>query len=207
MSKREPCGWLWIFIAECRSSAAVEFAITVPILILLGLGAVEFSAAVRAELNIDRTTRYVAGILQNQRNVSAAQLQDYFLAAQYMYASGGVDGTLVLSAASIKFTNLNTSGNATTFSSCTGWDAASAATTPAYTTIPASALNNVSNLSDSYDNDSTIIVEASAVYTPPFIPTFFGKIPSSFTFKAISRVRPRNVLQIPTNPSPGFSNC
>jgi Flp pilus assembly protein TadG len=193
--------------AERRSTAMIEFALIMPILLLLGLGTVEFSAAVRAEHNIDRTARYVAGILQNQTSVSAAQLQDYFTAGQYMYANGGVDGTLVLSAASVKFTNLNTSGNATTFSSCTGWDASAAATTPAYTALPAAALGNVSSLSDGYDNDSTIIVEASAIYTLPLIPNMYGKTPTSFTFKAIARVRPRYVLQIPTNPSPGFSNC
>jgi Flp pilus assembly protein TadG len=209
MSNQTACRKLTRFIGECRSSAAVEFALTVPIIILLGLGAVEFSAAVRAQLNVNRTARYVADILQNQTSVSAAQLSDYYAAAQYMYASGGADGTLSLSAASIKFTNLGANGNATAFSYCTGWDAANdgAAAPYQYTPIPSGALTNVGNLSDGYDNDSTIVVEASAVFTLPFMPNFYAKIPTSFAFTAISRVRPRYILQIPTNPSPGFSSC
>jgi len=207
MSKTSYNGWLRRLAGERSSTAMLEFALVLPVLVLLGLGTVEFSAAVRAEHNIDRTARFVAGILQNQTSVSAAQLQDYFVAGQYMYASGGVDGTLVLSAASVKFTNQDANGNATTFSYCTGWDASAATTTPAYTALPAAALANVSSLTDGYDNDSTIIVEAKAVYTLPYLPNLFGKIPSSFPLQAIARVRPRNVLQIPTNPSPGFSNC
>jgi len=209
MSRHTTPALLLRFLGECRSSAAVEFAITVPILLLLGLGAVEFSAAVRAELNVNRTARYVADILQNQTSVSAAQLSDYYAAAQYMYASGGADGTLSLSAASIKFTNLDANGNATAFSYCTGWDASNdgAASPYIYTPMPAAALTNVGNLSDSYDNDSTIVVEASAVFTLPFMPAFYARIPTSFTFTAVSRVRPRYILQIPTNPSPGFSTC
>jgi Flp pilus assembly protein TadG len=207
MSKQAPWVWLQHFLGECRSTAALEFALIAPLLILLGLGAVEFSAAVRAEMNINRAARYVAGILQNQTSVSPAQLTDYFTAAQYMYANGGLDGTLALSAASIKFTNLDTNANATALSYCTGWDASNDGATPAYTALPAAALTNVSNLTDSFDNDSTIIVEARATVTLPFIPSFYGRIPTSFTFTAISRVRPRYVLQIPTNPSPGFSLC
>jgi Flp pilus assembly protein TadG len=207
MSAQAPLAWLPRLLGECRSIAAVEFALTAPLLILIGLGAVVFSAAVHAELNVHRAARYVAGILQNQTSVSAAQLQDYVTAAQYMYANGGIDGTLALSAASIKFTNQNTSGNATAFSYCTAWDAANDGATPAYTALPAAALTNVSSLTDLYDNDSTIIVEASAIVTLPLIPSFYGKIPNSFTFIAISRVRPRYVLQVLTNPSPGFSQC
>jgi len=199
--------WIGGFGRERKSIAALEFAILAPMLILLGLGAVEFCAAVRAQHNIVRVAAYVAQILENQSSVSAAQLQDYFVAAQYMYASGGVDGTLALSAASVKFTNQDSSGNATTPSYCTGWDASNATTTPAYTALPASALNNVSSLTDGYDNDSTIVVVAKATYTPPYLPNFYGAIPGSFTFTSVARARPQTVLQIPANPSPGFSKC
>jgi Flp pilus assembly protein TadG len=196
------------FLNECRSSAAVEFALTVPIIILLGLGAIEFSAAVRAQLNVNRTARYVADILQNQTSVSAAQLTDYLYAAQDMYANGGADGALSLSAASINFNNQDVNGNAQALVVCTNWDAAYAGITvpQKYTPIPNAALTNDVSLTDSLDNDSVIVVDASAVFTLPFMPAFYGKIPSIFTFTAISRVRPRYVLQIPTNPSGGFNS-
>jgi len=196
------------FLSERRSSAAVEFALTVPILILLGLGAVEFSAAVRAQLDVNRTARYVADILQNQTSVSAAQLTDYNYAAQDMYASGGANGALSLSVASINFNNQNANGNAQALQVCTNWDAAydGVAGTYKYTALPAAALNNDTSLTDTYDNDSVVIVEARAAFTLPFMPAFYGKIPSIFTFTAISRVRPRYVLQIPTNPVGGFNS-
>jgi Flp pilus assembly protein TadG len=197
-------------LGERRSSAAVEFALTVPILILLGLGAIEFSAAVRAQLNVNRTARYVADILQNQTSVSSAQMQDYYVAAQDMYANGGADGTLSLSAGSVNFTN-TFANNTWTTTAKIGWDASTApagVTTPAYTPLPANTLtannSDIDQLSDSRDADSTIIVVASAVFTLPFMPDFYGKIPTSFTFTAFARVRPRYVLQIPTNPSTGF---
>jgi Flp pilus assembly protein TadG len=195
--------WLPRLRGERRSSAAVEFALTVPILILMGLGAVEFSAAVRAQLNVNRTARYVADILENQTSVSSVQMQDYYKAAQDMYANGGADGTLSLSVVSIDFTNTYTNG-AWTRTNATGWDASTAATSPKYIAMPHAAENGVENLTDQYDDDSTIIVEASAAFTLPFMPNFFGQIPTIFTFTAISRVRPRYILQIPTNPSTGF---
>jgi hypothetical protein len=201
------------FRLDCRGNAAVEFALTVPFLLILALGVIEFSAAVRAQLEIGHVARYVAGILENQTSVSEAQLQDYVYAAQDMYGSGGADGTLVLSAESVNFTNEDSQGNYENGGYCIGWDASGdgGSTPAAYAKLATAfpnAANNVGNLTDGLDNDSTIIVAAKAVYSLPFIPSFYGKISNSFTLSAIARVRPRYVLQIPTNPTGGFaSSC
>jgi Flp pilus assembly protein TadG len=185
------------FAKNTRSSIAVEYALIVPILILLALGAVEFSVAIRAKLDVDRIARTVSALIQTQTSVSPAQLQDYYIAGQDIY--NGNIGTLSISAASVTYTNyVNFKRQATT--TAVGWDASTAGTTPAYTAFTnAAAYAPAANLSDGIQNDSVIVVQASAQYSLPFLPNFFSSIPMGLSFSSVSIARPRNILVVTKN--------
>jgi Flp pilus assembly protein TadG len=183
---------------DTRSSVVLEFALIAPVLILMALGAIEFTAAVRAELNVERSARAVANLISDQTSITPQQLQDYYAAANDMYA--GTIGTLTLSAASVTFTNQDANGAQQAVATAKAWDASTAATTPAYTLLDgAVALTNTGTtpgLSDGVDNDSVIIVRAKATYTLPFLPNFYGKIPTALSFGSYAFARPRFVLVI-----------
>lgn len=130
--------------------AALEFALIAPLLILMGLGAVEYAAAIRVELSTDRAAREVAAMLSQHiydttgsytttvltnaagttpattistihNVITSAEMQDYGTAGQNCYE--GAIGTMTLAAASIDFTNtLNSNGTVITTASL-GWDA------------------------------------------------------------------------------------
>jgi Flp pilus assembly protein TadG len=182
---------------DSKSSVAVEYALVTPVFILLILGTIEFCAAIHAKLAIDRVARVVAQLIQNQSSVSPAQLQDYFIAGQDVYA--GNIGTLSISAASVTYTNyVNFKKQATV--TAVGWDASGATTTPAYTAFPnAASYAPSSNLSDNVQNDSIIVVQSSVKYTLPFLPNFFGAIPVGLSFSSVSIARPRQNLVVTKN--------
>jgi len=183
-----------------RSIAALEFALIAPVLILLGLGAVEFSEAVRVELAADRVARSVANMIaaspipssQPTAQISAAALADYYLAGQeeYQEAAGN---SLAISAASVTFTPASTTGTE-------AWDAATAPGS-SYVATNAKALAATTGVTDTIDDDSVIVVQATTTYLLPFLPNFgalgLGKVATGpFTFTSIALARPRNSLVV-----------
>jgi len=186
-------------LKDHRSSIAVEYALIAPILILLGLGAIEFSAAVRVQLNTDQIAREVSTMIaatpipygSTVANINYLQLQDFYDAA--IDCNIAPSANLSISAAEVNFTATNTTGTK-------AWDASTAGTSPAYTAMPASALTQASGLGDTVNNDGVIIVQVTTSYTLPFLPSFFGAIPMG-PFSSVSTVvaRPRNSLTITLN--------
>jgi Flp pilus assembly protein TadG len=196
-------------LRDQAGAAALEFAIIVPLLILMGLGAIEFSAAIRAQMQVDQVAHTVANLIANQSEstpISAAQMKDYQIAAQAMYNYANL-GTLSISAASVNYTNLDANGNVKTgVAPAVGWDASNAAGAGFAvfpTNVGGSALNEISNnlqISDTVDNDSVIVVAAVASFKLPFLPNFFGpKFNSNLSFESVAFARPRYELQIPSS--------
>jgi Flp pilus assembly protein TadG len=188
-----------------KAVAAMEFALIVPLLILLGIGAIEFSAAIRAQMQVDQIAHTVANLIADQppsAPITALQLKDYLAAGQAMYNYTGV-GALAISAAAVNYTHQDSQGNLlTNVAPAVGWDA-STATGAGYAVFPTnannSALNEITNglqISDTVNNDSIIVVAAVAGFTLPFAPNFFGKITSKLSFETVAFARPRYQLQI-----------
>lgn len=198
-------------LKERRSVAALEFAIIVPLLILMGLGAIEFSAAIRAQMQVDQVAHSVANLIANQTSgtpLTAAELKDYGVAGQAIYNYANL-GTLSISAASVNYTNLDsTTGLAKTgVAPVVGWDAKNAAGAGFVafpTNVSGSALNVLTDngavnvpATDTVDNDSVIVVAAVASFQVPFLPAFFGgKINNALSFETVAYARPRYELQI-----------
>jgi Flp pilus assembly protein TadG len=204
--------YLWSKLQRCasatRSSIAVEYALIAPILILLGLGAIEFSATIRVQLSADRAARTIAFLIANTSSpVSAAQMADYYIAGIDSYQ--GPTSSISISAASFVYypigaTTGSDAANATVPAD-SGWDAGThtagfpstvTGKTYYYVTTPATIFaNNTTNLSSGTAVDSVIAVQATAVYSLPFLPNFFGKIASGpFTFTSTAFARPRQSL-------------
>jgi hypothetical protein len=139
--------------------------------------------------------------------ITALQLQDYYLAAQNGYNFSNL-GALSISAGTIYYTNLDPNGNAlpsaaypTNPYSVVGWDASTASGSP-YVAFPAtgpgSVLGEVGavSVSDTIDNDSTIVVVATAPFKIPFLPNFYGALSTSLSFRVLALARPRYELQV-----------
>jgi Flp pilus assembly protein TadG len=201
---------LFGFGTATKSSIAVEFALIAPLLILLGLAAIEFSATVRVQLSADRAARTIAFLIANTTSpINAAQMADYYIAGIDSYQ--GPTSSISISAASFVYypigaTTASDAANSTVPAD-SGWDAGahtagftSSATgkTYYYATTPASIFaNGAANLSSGTIVDSVIAVQAKAVYALPFLPGFFGKIPMGpFTFTSTAFARPRQSLII-----------
>src|SRR5690606_26616325 len=75
------------FFGETRAVAAVEFAIVLPLMLLLYVGAVEVSTLVTADRRVT-TVAATVGDLVSRRNgaISTAQLADYFAASETIIA-------------------------------------------------------------------------------------------------------------------------
>jgi len=88
------------FAAAREGVAAVEFALILPVMLLLYLGTTEASALI----SMDRRVQTIAGtigdlVARSDSRISAGQLQDYFLAAQHIlapYSTLGLTETVTL---------------------------------------------------------------------------------------------------------------
>jgi Flp pilus assembly protein TadG len=203
--------WLLARLTRFRQDrcgiAAMEFAIIVPVLLLMELGAIEFSAAIRAQMQVDQIAHTIANLIADQQPsvpITALQLQDYLLAGQTMFNYGAL-GQLSISAASISYTHQDQQGNLKTDTPpAVGWDASNAANT-GYAIFPSNMKNTALNaipagvaggLSDTVNNDSVIVVAVVASITLPFLPGAYGKVANQLSFETVAFARPRYQLQI-----------
>ena len=173
-----------------RAVAALEFAFLAPTLILLSVGIVEFTAAIRAQMGVDAAAHAVANLIAQQSAVSTAQLNDFFIAGKYSYAFNA--GTISISAASVVF-------SAGTPTGTIAWDAASAS--GSYAASPSSILSLSSGLGGStggviVGGDSTIVAQAKVTFSMPLA---LGPINPSYTFTSTAFARPRLGFTITLN--------
>ncbi len=72
------------FRRDTRGAAAVEFALTLPILVTLQLGSVELVRAFEAQRRIAHVAAAMADVVSQGRTVSQAQLNDTYFAGQIL---------------------------------------------------------------------------------------------------------------------------
>jgi len=173
-----------------RGSAAFEFVVVAPFLILLTFGVVEFAAAIRIQMGVNQAARTVANLIAQQSDVTTAQLNDFFVAGGDCYSFNV--GTLSISATAVNFTAGSQTGTI-------GWTAHTATST--YATAPSNVLTLASGLAAQSGTtipggDSTIVVQASSTFT---VPVSFGPIKPSYTLTSTVFARPRVSFQITLN--------
>ncbi|WP_158259818.1 TadE/TadG family type IV pilus assembly protein [Phyllobacterium phragmitis] len=66
------------FTKDRSATAAVEFVLVAPLIILVYLGAVELSEVIETDKNVSRTAGIIADIVAQQSDVSRARMDDIF---------------------------------------------------------------------------------------------------------------------------------
>jgi Flp pilus assembly protein TadG len=98
------------FVADCRGMSAVEFALLLPVMLILYLGSAEISMAVATYRLVDLTANTVTNLITQYTTISkSTQMPDILDAAtQVMYPNTPADVQVVVSLVSI-----DKNGNAT----------------------------------------------------------------------------------------------
>jgi Flp pilus assembly protein TadG len=165
-------------IAKDNSGIAlVEFALTVPFLLMLYLGAAQVCDTVAAQRKVTLTTRTVADIASQYSSVSDANLDQILAASSRVMSPYGGNPTIILSQIT-----MDGGGNPKV-----SWSRALNGTrltlNSAYTALPASIRT---------PNSSVIVAQTSYNYTPEF----GGFITSSIGLGELVYMTPRTVVHI-----------
>jgi Flp pilus assembly protein TadG len=90
--------------ANCKGLALVEFAFVAPVLVLLYLGTIEGTSAVRAYMKVNAATQAYADLIANQPSVTKSSLANYCASVKLIMTPLGAS-TLSIAAASVTNTN------------------------------------------------------------------------------------------------------
>src|ERR1700759_3156562 len=74
-------GWAAGLIADCRGVAATEFAVVVPIMLVLFFGTVEFSSGVAVDRKVTLMARTLSDLTSQNISVTDTQLTNIFNAS------------------------------------------------------------------------------------------------------------------------------
>jgi Flp pilus assembly protein TadG len=201
---------------ECTGSAAVEFALVVPVMVLLWLGSVEVSRVVRADMELYNAAEAAANVAANQLNSVNADITavDNFCngakLAMYPFPTGGNLSIAIASVTNKTTVTQNTYYNDANYTYSDKWtvdwtngasvsSAGSCAAVPAsQVTLPA-PLTVGSAVPATYQSmvpnprDSVLVVQASYNYS---FNIGYG-LPSTFSLSQTVYTRPRNGLTAP----------
>lgn len=164
------------FASETRAVAVVEFAIIMPLMVMLTMGTFEATRAVRAKMKADFAAQTFADLIAAQTSVDAAALTNFCNGVQMLMVPYV---TTSLKAAIASVTNGTVDWTDT---SCGSATAISSPATLA-TTLSGGGGNSV------------IIVQTTYAYTSP-VPYL---MPASITLTQTAFARPRNVTTVQKN--------
>jgi Flp pilus assembly protein TadG len=188
------------FVADKRALAATEFAVIVPLMLVMFFGTVEFSSAVAIDRKVTMIARTLSDLTSQSTSLDSSDLQDTFTASISMimpYDATLVNGTVLQiyidssSVAKIKWSQSATIANGATQATLTAPPSALAAGTTVTSMIPSTLLIPKTYL---------IYSEASYLYTPSV--KFVLK--SGITLSDVSYTRPRQVTCVPYNGVPSL---
>jgi Flp pilus assembly protein TadG len=164
--------------ARCRGGvAAAEFAIILPVLILLLLGTAEIGNALLIDRKVTRATQVIADLVAQEELVSTAQLDDIMQAADEIMRPLPTTSAIVLSSITRKVGETATK---------VGWSVTKRGT--AYTTGTPYELPSI----ELESGQGVIVAEISFPYTALFPNIIF----SDFTISDRAYLRPRKASQV-----------
>lgn len=166
-------------LPDNRGVAFVEFAVTAPIVVLLYLGTIEATSAVRAYLKFNAAVQTYADLIANQDSITKASLGNYCAGAA-LVMTGLNTSTLSIAAASVS----NKSGAISQ-----DWHDTSQCGTGVASIVGTTIANNLTP----NDGDSAIAVQGRYTYT-----SFLHYVlPLTQTFSQTAAARPRDNATIP----------
>ncbi|HEY9233573.1 MULTISPECIES: TadE/TadG family type IV pilus assembly protein [Phenylobacterium] len=164
------------FIGDKRGVAVVEFALILPILLLLYFGMVETSQAVLANRRAGYLTTAVGDLLTQQAQVRSADVEDIFDAGTAVLTPFTTDGL------SIRVTSIEIDANGVATEK---WTQDRGTIDPA----------DLSDIDPKLLEPNSALVRAETVYV--FRTPFQKVLPQAFTFKHKMDLRPRTGVAIP----------
>jgi Flp pilus assembly protein TadG len=186
------------FVADKRAIAATEFAVIVPLMLVMFFGTVEFSSAVAINRKVTMIARTLSDLTSQSTSVDDSDMQDTFTASISMimpYDATLVNGTVAQiyidssSVAKIQWSKSGTIASGATQAALTAPPPLLAAGTTVTSMIPSTLLIPSTYL---------IFSQASYLYTPSV--KFVLK--SGMTLSDVSYTRPRQVICVPYNGAP-----
>lgn len=181
------------FVADKRALAATEFAVIVPLMLVMFFGTIEFSSAVAIDRKVTMIARTLSDLTSQSTEVDTPAMQDTFTASISMimpYDATLVNGTVVQikidasSVAKIQWSKSATIANGATQAAVTEAPPSLAPDTTVTSMIPSTLLIPSTYL---------IFSQVSYVYTPSV--KFVLK--SGITLSDVSYTRPRQVTCVP----------
>ncbi|MDE2165951.1 MAG: pilus assembly protein [Alphaproteobacteria bacterium] len=166
--------WLVRLLRHQDGAALVEFALILPIMITLFLGAFEVTRVVAADMRLENAAQSVADMIAQQTNVTSTTMTNFCNGGQLsMTPLAGTSLKIAVAEVTNTGAGLVVDWSDTTCNSAT---AISNATTLATSLVPNT-------------NDSVIIVQATYAYTSPISYV----LSSSYTLTQTAFQRPYNV--------------
>jgi Flp pilus assembly protein TadG len=179
------------FIEDCRGIAATEFAVIVPIMLVMFFGTVEFSSGMAVDRKVSLVSRTIANLTSQGTNASAADLTNFF--------NGGNKVMQPYAAPNMTISELYidpTSGNARV-----QWSQGSAPrATSSVVPVPSSLIATDPTTKAILPNQYIIFSEVNTVYTP----TVGYVMKSAVTLSDVAYALPRQSTCVffPSTPSP-----
>lgn len=166
------------FLRDRRGVAAVEFALTLPVMLILYFGMVEATQAMLANRRAGYLTTAVGDLLTQQAQVTSSQVDDIFDAGTAVLKPFSTQGL------SVRVTSIEIDGSGR----------ATQAWTRARGDIPAADLSQIDK---KLLEPNSALVRAETIYK--FETPFQQVLPGVFTFRHRMDLRPRTGVAIPLN--------
>lgn len=189
------------FVADKRALAATEFAVIVPLMLVMFFGTVEFSSAVAIDRKITMIARTLSDLTSQSTTLADTDMQDTFTASISMimpYDATLVKGAIVQiyidasSVAKIQWSKSAIIASGATQATLTAPPSSLAPGTTVTTMIPSTLLI-----------PSTYLIFSQASYQ--YTPSVGYVLKSAITLSDVSYTRPRQVTCVPYNGVP--STC
>jgi Flp pilus assembly protein TadG len=170
-------------LLRCRRGvAALEFAILLPMLLVLLFGVAEISNMYAADRRVILAAQSCADLVAQEKAVDSTKLDDIASAVQHVMNP--------LPALSLSFRVTSVTFDATTGAPSVGWDHTVGAFNPTDHPTPVTSAAGLG-----LPGESVIVVDLSYRYTP----LFTNILPDSFAINELAVARPRRVRTIACN--------
>jgi Flp pilus assembly protein TadG len=191
------------FLRDCRGVAAVEFAVIVPLMLVLLFATVEFSSGLAIDRKVSLVARTVANLTSQGTTASVADLTNYIGAASLIMVPY-VQPNYPAPSMTISEVYIDPStGNAKVQWS---WGSTPRGLQSVYAALPASMIATDPTTHAILPNQYIIVSEVNTLYTPTL--GFFGVMGNSgITLSDVAYALPRQSTCVfyPSTPSP--ANC
>ncbi|HEY9079913.1 TadE/TadG family type IV pilus assembly protein [Magnetovibrio sp.] len=164
------------FNASDRGIAATEFALVLPFLLLLLMGVIELSNVMTVERKLLNSMQTAADLIGQQTDVTDAELNDIFTAAELTMSPFNT-APLTVGIASVVF-------DETTGAPSVGWSSG----------LNGGEVLNPTTLAVGHGEPGASIIIVSGVYT--YTPLIDLILPNALTLQEISYMRPRKVMSV-----------